>query len=168
MYEEIWRPIRDFSTYAVSNYGRVRNIRTGRIMNLTGTQTGYLQVCLRKDGRYYVKRIHRLVACEFLSHEYDDLEFDELDVNHIDGNKKNNYVDNLEWCTRSENTYHALRLGLRHPPRMMRVMVIETGEIFNSIRECARSTGCNQAEIGHYLRGHRSHVKGLHFERVYE
>lgn len=168
MYNEIWKPIRDLSTYAVSNYGRVRNIRTGRIMHLSETNGGYLQVCLRKDGRYYDKRVHRLVACAFLSDGYDDFELDALDVNHIDGDKKNNHVDNLEWCTRSENVIHAFKLGLRHAPHMMKVRVIETGEIYNSIRECERATGCNQSEIGHYLNGRRSHVKGLHFERIYD
>jgi hypothetical protein len=168
MYNEIWKPIKDFSTYAISNYGRVKNIRTGRIMHLCETTGGYLQVCLRKDGRYYDKRVHRLVAYAFLPNYYDDFEMDELEVNHIDGDKKNNYADNLEWCTRSENTIHAFKLGLRHAPRMMKVRVVETGEVYNSIRECERATGCNQSEIGHYLNGRRSHVKGLHFERVYD
>lgn len=168
MYNEIWKPIRDFSTYAISNYGRVKNIRTGRIMHLSETTGGYLQISLRKDGRYYDKRVHRLVAYAFLSNEYDNYELASLEVNHIDGDKKNNHVDNLEWCTRSENTIRAFELGLRHAPRMMKVRVVETGEIYNSIRECERATGCNQSEIGHYLNGRRSHVKGLHFERVYD
>ena len=168
MYNEIWKPIRDLPTYAVSNYGRVKNIRTGRIMHLSETYNGYLQVCLRKDGRYYDRRVHRLVAYAFLSDGYDDFELDILDVNHIDGDKKNNHVDNLEWCTRSENAIHAFKLGLRHAPRMMKIRVVETGEIYNSIRECERATGCNQSEIGHYLNGRRSHVKGLHFERIYD
>lgn len=69
---------------------------------------GYYYINLWKDGKYHTYTVHRLVALTFIPNP----ENKEC-VNHIDGNKLNNCIDNLEWCTRSENDLHAFRLGLR-------------------------------------------------------
>lgn len=69
---------------------------------------GYKQVNLSKNGKCTTYKVHRLVALTFIPNPNNYPV-----INHIDGNKQNNKVDNLEWCTRSENDLHAFRLGLR-------------------------------------------------------
>lgn len=99
-----WKVIQDFPNYEVSNLGQVRNIVTGRVLkpyvNLGGGK-GYYKVRLtskpRQSKQFFV---HRLVAEAFIPKEKEEY----TDVNHIDENKLNNVVDNLEWCTRSYNT----------------------------------------------------------------
>lgn len=158
---ERWLSIKGFPSYEVSSEGRVKNSKTGRIMKINKNSKGYDQVCLRKDKQQYTKPIHRLVADTFFDGEHDG-----YDVNHIDGNKTNNFIGNLEWCTRKENVQHSFRTGLKKPSRMKKVRVVETGVVYESIRECARQTGYDQSLICQYLNGRIRSCSGLHFEIV--
>ena len=164
--DEIWIPIRNFPIYDCSNFGRIRNSKTGRIMRQSINTRGYLQVTLRRNNRYYTLRVHRLVASAF----HPTSNMDELDVNHIDGNKLNNDADNLEWCTRSENIRHGIRIGLIHTNNYGRkrrpVRVVETGEEFESIRECSKTINADPSEISQYLNGKTRSVEGYHFEEI--
>lgn len=83
-----------------------------KILKLMYNRGGYAQVDLQRGGKDCRKmcRVHRLVADAFLSKIKG-----KNDVNHIDGNKRNNCVDNLEWMTRSENHLHAFKIKLRKP-----------------------------------------------------
>lgn len=100
---EEWRTIQEFPKYEVSNLGKVRNKDTLHILHFFTQNCGYDVISFSK-----VKRtIHRLVAIAFLPNP-NNLKY----VNHIDGNKHNNTVSNLEWCTCSENIQHARRTGL--------------------------------------------------------
>lgn len=65
-------------------------------------------MCLHKDGKAHWFRLHRIVAKIFIPNLYDKPE-----INHIDGDKTNNKIENLEWVTSSENKYHAFRIGLK-------------------------------------------------------
>ena len=113
---EIWKDIKDYEgLYQVSNLGRVRSLpkvdRLGRVHNgkikaQVNNGSGYLIVNLKHNGKQKMKTVHRLVAETFISND-DNLP----EINHIDGNKVNNRVDNLEWCTRSENVKHAIKNG---------------------------------------------------------
>lgn len=112
--EEIWKPIIGYENYyEVSNLGRVRRIKAahgtqiGRILNGMLDSDGYLNVCLtaNKNQKWFL--VHRLVAQAFLPNPEN-----KPTVNHIDGNKQNNSVSNLEWCTQKENIAHAWRTGL--------------------------------------------------------
>ena len=94
------------ATYEVSNYGRVRNSKNGRIRTIKPNKQGYLDMRLYKPNSHLV--IHRAVATLFIPNP-NNKPF----INHIDGNKHNNLVDNLEWCTRSENEKHAWKFGLK-------------------------------------------------------
>lgn len=104
---EEWRRCKEIDNYEVSNTGKIRNRRTGRIMRTSINSNGYEQVQLHKDGNMYTRRIHRLVADTFYDGDHSN-----LDVNHKDGDKLNNNIDNLEWCTRQENVIHGFRVGL--------------------------------------------------------
>lgn len=107
---ETWRIIPDFSRYEVAPDSRVRSVKTGQtIKHMVNRRLGYSQVTLTgDDGRKHTKKPHRLVAELFLPNP-DGLR----EVNHIDGNKQNNAVENLEWSTRSANLHHAYATGLR-------------------------------------------------------
>lgn len=157
---EYWRVIPSFPVYSASNYGRIRNDGTGRIMHTYPNTRGYLALTLRRDNKQVPQMVHRLVAEAFLGGPHPD-----LDVNHIDGNKVNNYIENLEWCTREENVRHAVRTGLRKGPRRRRVRIVETGDEFESLRECARHLGVDVSSISQSLR-HSGVYRGYHLELI--
>lgn len=105
--KEIWKTIKKFPRYSVSNFGEVSNLRTGRIKIKTIGKDGYLFVNLYgldMDVPSPVK-IHRLVAQEFLRGRGET-------VNHKNGIKTDNRICNLEWMSRADNSRHAWRTGL--------------------------------------------------------
>jgi DNA-binding XRE family transcriptional regulator len=111
---EIWKDIPGYEgLYQVSNLGRVKSfprfgtVNNERILKLHLSKYGYISACLCRENQKALKRVNRLVAFAFIPNENNLLE-----VNHIDGNKLNNYVENLEWVTNSENKIHAYKTGL--------------------------------------------------------
>lgn len=158
---ELWVPVKGFSDYEVSSNGRIRNVKTGRILKTTINNRGYVSVCLRKDKVQYAKRVHRLVAESFY-----DVDREDLDVNHLDGDKTNNHVSNLEWCSRSENIRHAFKTGLKVPSRRKRIRNVETGVVYDSIHECARQMGVDASQIRICLTKDWYTCKGYHFEEA--
>ena len=112
--QEIWKDIKGYEgLYQVSNFGRIANkkykIKTNELY-----KNGYLYVDLYKYNKRKRMLVHRLVAKAFISNPNNLPQ-----VNHIDGNKENNNVENLEWCTCSYNLKEAYRLELRKPSRAM-------------------------------------------------
>ena len=108
---EVWRSIPDFSTYSVSDRGRVKNAK-GQIMRYHLSHNGYPRVSLRNGGGpSNLMMVHRLVAEAFL---VKPVGFDSTyQANHIDGCKTNNRTENLEWVTPTENMLHAVQTGLK-------------------------------------------------------
>ena len=110
---EIWKTVNGWP-YEVSSLGRVRRTgracgtRPGRVLKPVIVRGGYLRVTLQCGGTHQQFMVHRLVADTF--HPVND---PTLQVNHIDGDKTNNTVENLEWVTCGENHAHAYRTGLR-------------------------------------------------------
>lgn len=105
---EIFKDIRGYEgLYRVSNLGRIYSIRTNKYLRLNKHKCGYLKTILFKDGKSKTFLVHRLVASNFIENPSQYRE-----VNHIDGDKTNNVVTNLEWCTVSENTKHAYNNNL--------------------------------------------------------
>ena len=114
--EEIWQSIDESdSRYEISSFGRVRSIERIvsfgsktrciplKILRPLKSSNGYLIIVLRsKGGKYNQNTIHRLVAKAFINNPCN-----KSTVNHIDGDKMNNKVDNLEWATYSENIKHS-------------------------------------------------------------
>lgn len=119
--QEIWKDVVGYEgLYQVSNFGRVkslaRKINHGRyiedrgdvIMTLFLNRQGYFTVILSKNGEKKQHRVHQMVARAFIPN-FDNKEM----INHIDCNTQNNRVENLEWCTNSENQLHAIANGLK-------------------------------------------------------
>lgn len=160
---ERWAKVRDNPAYEVSDEGRVRNAKTGRILKTQVNPNGYEHLTLRKDNKQVAARVHRLVADAFYDGDHTG-----LDINHDDGNKLNNRLSNLVVCTHKENIDHAFRTGLKKPSRQIKIRVIETGEVYESIRACARAMGLDQSMICQSMVGKMRSVNGYHFEKVYE
>ena len=116
---EEWRPIANYPGYEVSNQGRVKHIKpktrwpANYILNPRPDKDGYPRCDLSKNGKAQHFHVHRLVASAFLQNP----SAPNLQINHIDGDKSNNILENLEWVTPSENTKHAFRIGLNKPPK---------------------------------------------------
>lgn len=111
MESEKWRDIIGFEgLYQVSSFGNIRSFYRDppKIIKPSLTPNGYPKVTLSKKGVHYNKIIHHMVADVFLNNKPTDAEC----VNHIDGNKQNNHLDNLEWTTHSLNRKHAFANGL--------------------------------------------------------
>lgn len=115
---EIWKDIKGYEgKYQVSNLGNVKSswmwtgdkyIKREKILRNILYKNGYLYVSLSKDGKVKRFKVNRLVAEAFIDNPYN------LPItNHKDGDKTNNCVSNLEWCTHSENLSHAYKIGLR-------------------------------------------------------
>lgn len=120
---EVWKPIVGFEgLYEVSNKGRVRSIRRNALVKAQPTVGGYLEVHCYNHQKYKIFTIHRLVATAFIPNPQG-----KRTVNHIDGNKKNNCVENLEWATYSENHKHAYRTGLKKVSDKQRMAASATG-----------------------------------------
>lgn len=92
------------ANYEASTEGHIRNKKTKQILHEFVGNDGYLRT--QFDGK--TRTVHRVIAMAFLPAE-NGKDF----VNHKDGNKKNNHVENLEWCTRTENMKHAYSHGLK-------------------------------------------------------
>ena len=120
---EIWKSIKGYEgLYEVSNFGNVKSLERQvlgrlssytrsvkeRILKLKTSNYGYLEVSLHKEGKLSTKRVNRLVAIAFINNVNNYSQ-----VNHIDGNKLNNNIDNLEWVNNSMNQIHAHKTGLK-------------------------------------------------------
>lgn len=163
---EQFKKIKGFECYTISSYGRVFGV-SGREINQRKANNGYLRVDLRKGDVAYEKptviSVHRLVAEAFLPPIKG-----KTHVNHIDSNKCNNAVQNLEWCTPQENSIHAydtkpdyrhlcdknIRKAQESNGKKIKA-VFDTGEArhFNSKREAAAALGLSEKTIYNYLTG---------------
>jgi hypothetical protein len=169
--------IHDFPDYYIHSDGYVISRKHGKERRLAGSisRHGYAQVILMKDCKQKLRLVHRLVAEHFI----DDSKL-HLEVNHIDCNKKNNHVSNLEWVTPKENMRHAINNGLWTSPTndhyaMMRKNarinnakftleeaddILEMKDVLKlSIRELSRITGVDRTTLSRLANGTTKHFK---------
>lgn len=132
---EIWKPIRNYEgLYEISNIGRVRNVKTGRILKFKMNE-GYYRVGLFKNNKQIIHLVHRLVATAFIPNS----EGKPL-INHKNGRKLDNRVNNLEWCTYKENNNHAQQTGLWKTVTFNKkpILNITTGQRYESAVAAAK------------------------------
>ena len=161
--EEKWMIINNWDNYAVSNKGKVKNVRTGRELKLVENKNGYLIANLCQNGKKASFRVHRLVALMFIENP----ELKE-EVNHIDGNKKNNCVENLEWNTHKENDSHARKNGLKHDNKPVKLTNLESGKsyIFFSIAEASKMLGLHNSSLCRALKKRKGIYHGYKIEYI--
>ena len=168
--------------YQVSNLGRVKSLaRTSfhpkgyvvqykeKILKQSFERNGYTRVGLSRDGKVKSYYIHVLVAEAFIPNP-DNLP----EVNHIDENKMNNQVNNLEWCNHKYNSIHGTRASriskanTNNKKVSKQVLCIETGVIYPSVHEAGRQMNLDFGEIARVCRGYRNRktAGGYHWEFV--
>lgn len=158
--EEYWVEIPGYPKYAVSNTGYIMNVRSQRLLKLRDNGGGYYRVVLNNIQGPRAFYVHRLVALCFL-----DSYRDHLHVQHINGDKSNNHVNNLQ--LRGGDRAKATGPISSRSDWGARVEIIETGEIFRSVRDCANWIGGDYGAIYACLRGERMRHLGYTF-RYYE
>ncbi|QHB38726.1 endonuclease [Flavobacterium phage vB_FspS_tooticki9-1] len=106
---EIWLQVFGFDDYQISNYGNVKSLKNGKekILKAVENGRGYLSVCLRKDKIAYTKRVHVLVCESFLNHFGNGTT--EKSIDHIDNNKLNNKLSNLQIISHRENIVKSVK-----------------------------------------------------------
>ena len=161
MDEELWKEWPRDPRIKVSNKGNVVSCKRGAgcPLKVSRSNSGYQTVSVGHASSQFV---HRLVAETWLDNpnHYEQ-------VNHINGDKDDNRVENLEWVTPSQNMRHAFRTGLNKAEGIP-IRIVETDEVFESISECARQIGCTKQNIWDCLAKKRSTRRGYHFEYVKE
>lgn len=170
--EEIWRTaIYDgevFEGYEVSNLGKIRSLNynhTGKVQVLKPSVStdGYLQVGLCKDGKKKTCLVHRLIAFAFIPN--DDPK-NKTQINHLDENPRNNHVSNLEWVTTKQNINHGTRNERAAKAQSKKIRCVETGEVFESIKEVERKTGLANSGICRCCNGKQKTCGKFHWEYV--
>jgi len=159
----IWKNVLSFEElYEVNNLGQIKRkkgdtiYKDGRIANFSETilkqsknKKGYNIVYFSKNSIKTTKSTHRIVAEAFIPNPLNLPQ-----VNHIDGDKNNNCVENLEWITNIDNIRHAFRIGLfknRKSGKGKKVINTETGEIFETVTKAAKSINMYQSTLSYYL-----------------
>lgn len=158
-----WKIIIGFPTYSVSDDGKVRNNKTGKILASYPDSNGYPSVGLCRDGKQIKMRVHRLVAEAFIPNP-----LNLHDINHKDGNKFNNHKLNLEYCTRSYNMLHSYRVlgkGARNAERKA-VLCVETSMVYPTVEAAAKAVGRSSMAIRKCLYGWTKTAAGRHWRDV--
>ena len=165
MENEEWRDIPGYEGfYQVSNLGRVKRIKAGHgtksgtVLKTVTDSNGYILVGLCKNAKQQLYLAHRLVAQAFIPNSKNKPEID-----HIDGNRQNNYVNNLRWVTHKENInnpYTIKKIGRAHigkygilHPKTKPIVCIDTGRLFSGIYEATRELKINKSSISSALTG---------------
>ena len=172
MESEIWKSHPDIPGIQVSTLGRVRSLDKvvpcrgngtrlvkGRVLKQRDTNNGYLQVHFKVDGKDVHKYVHRLVAQAFILNPNNFPE-----VNHLDCNRKNNNVSNLEWCSNAYNNWYRVKFGKSQgvPVLAVNLKTLEVSK-FPSQSEAGRELGVYQPNITRVIKGNLNQTHGYWF-----
>lgn len=173
MMEELWKDIEGYEgLYQVSNLGRVKSLKrysknnknnNDRILKPVLNTKGYLQLALCKNGVKYNKKLHRLVAQAFIPNPENKPQ-----VNHIDEDKTNNIVSNLEWMTNKENRNHGTAIK-RMCITNSKPIICYKGDIkekYASQKEFCLKYNLSSGHVSEVISGKRKTVGGWHIERI--
>ena len=155
--------INNFTDYEIDSLGIVISNKTKISKNLITVidKKGYLSVRLCNKNSIQRKSIHRLVAESFIANP-----LNKPCVNHIDGNKLNNCVENLEWVTVKENYDHAVSIGLINTKgsnnhMSKKVINVKTKKIYETLISAAKDNNINPVSLCRYLTGKRKNITDL-------
>lgn len=147
--------------YAVTSCGKVWSYRKKMFLKPYKVGKGYLKVDLRKGEGRDQRSIHRLVAEAYIPNP-DGLET----VNHIDENKENNSVLNLEWMSRADNIRYGTRSQRSAESRKKPIYCVELDTTFASVSEAAEQLNLNAGNVSNVLKGRYKTTGGYHFKYV--
>lgn len=162
--EEVWKDIVGYEGYyKISNLGRIVNAKGVERKIYTKGIYHIVQLC--KDGARETCKLHRLLVKTFI-----DNPFDKPCVNHINGNKKDNSLDNLEWCTHRENSVHAIETGLSPARGDGRITAKLTSDQVSAIRSAYVNEAVTQRELAKEFNVSFQHVSDVisHNRRAYD
>ena len=161
---ETFVKIDGFEKYEVSNLGKIRNVKSGRILKPRLTKNGYLEHLLYKNNKQKHLLLHRIIATTFI-----DNPEKKPQVNHIDENKLNNDLSNLEWCTIRENNIHGTRIKRIAEKRSIEVIQLDLNDnifnVFKSMVQAEQETGVFASSIGACCSGKRKSAGGFKWKR---
>lgn len=132
--------------YAINEKGEVKNLKTGKLLTGDINNAGYFRVCLYDKPNKKKFFRHRLVAELFLENPNNLSE-----VNHIDGDKSNNMVENLEWSSRTHNEHECRRLGLKEYRPYQVIYINGSIEQYEFAPQLAEKLGVSKRTILNYL-----------------
>ena len=151
--------IKGFNNYEISKLGVVRNYKSGRILKPFADKDGYLKHCLSENNKKKYVFLHRIIAMTFI-----DNPENRPCINHIDENKSNNDISNLEWCTVKENNSHGTRTKRASEKCCKSVIQLDLNNIFlgvfSSMKEASLKTGALQSHISSCCSGKRKSAGG--------
>lgn len=166
-----WKILDKYKGYEISNIGEVRNINTGVILKPSISIKGYNTVVLK--GKRVL--VHRLVATAFIANPQNKSQ-----VNHINGQKRDNRVENLEWVTCSENIIHSYKIGKQRMgwdrelinrnarSHYKKVKAIEIDRVFDSITKASQEHNICLSSISNCLHKRIQTAGGYHWEFINE
>ena len=164
---ETFVKIEGFEKYEVSNLGKIRNIKSGRILKPQLDSAGYLMHALYGHGKQKNLLLHRIIATAFI-----DNPEGKPCVNHIDENKLNNDLSNLEWCTAKENAIHGTRIKRIAEKRSIEVVQLDLNDnvlnVFESMVQAERETGVSRRSISRCCNGKRKSAGGFKWRKENE
>lgn len=181
MKNEIWKSVVGYENlYEVSNFGNVRSVeryvkytkwkkenqfqlRKQKLLKQVKMRNGYMRVEMSDNGKHKLNLVHRLVAQAFIPNPNNCSQ-----INHKDGNKENNFVDNLEWCSCKENMKHAWRNGLYSGKRIAQYKNNELIAIYDNVVSAVRTLGYNNSgqNIGKVALGKRKSAYGYQWKYI--
>lgn len=155
------KAIKGFPNYTVTDKGEVFNYR-GVCLKTDVSNRGYLRVSLSYGGMKHKKfSIHRLVAAAFIPNPQNLPQ-----VNHINGDKTDNRVENLEWCTAIQNLNHSGVIEKARQANFNKVRCVTTGKVYSSIKEACELLNTHHSNIVACCNGRRKRCGGLEWEYV--
>ena len=161
---ETFVKIEGFERYEVSNLGKVRNIKSGRILKPYLDRGGYLRYQLYGYDKQKHPLLHRIIAIAFI-----DNPEEKPCVNHIDENKTNNDLSNLEWCTVKENNIHGTRTKRASEKRFKKVIQLDLNDNvlneFESMTQAEQETGALVSHISRCCNGKRKSAGGYKWRK---
>ena len=168
--DEKWKPLEEKPLYEVSSYGRIRNRRTGKIKAQRKSHNGYMITDIKNKGQKHTRYVHRLVATTFIPNPCNYPV-----INHINEDKTDNRVENLEWCTIAYNNQYGTHIEkiqktkeVLHRKKVKQIDVVSNKviKVFPSIKKASKSVGVTAQAICWGLQKSTHTAAGFRWEVV--